>query len=31
LKELLAYWGMAAIILVPLGLALIAWLMPGKD
>ena len=31
LKELAAYWGLAAIILVPIGLALIAWLLPGKD
>jgi hypothetical protein len=31
LKDLAAYWGMAAIILVPIGLALIAWLLPGKD
>jgi predicted membrane-bound mannosyltransferase len=31
LQELAAYWGLAAIILVPIGLALIAWLLPGKD
>src|SRR5262249_52926380 len=31
LQDLAAYWGMAAIILVPIGLALIAWLLPGKD
>jgi hypothetical protein len=30
-QELAAYWGLAAIILVPIGLALIAWLLPGKD
>ena len=30
-QDLAAYWGMAAIILVPIGLALIAWLLPGKD
>jgi hypothetical protein len=31
LKDLAAYWGMAAIVLVPIALALIAWLLPGKD
>jgi hypothetical protein len=31
LQDLAAYWGLAAIILVPIGLALIAWLLPGKD
>jgi Recombination endonuclease VII len=31
LKDLAAYWGMAAIVLVPIALAFIAWLLPGKD
>jgi Recombination endonuclease VII len=31
LQELAAYWGMAAIVLVPLALAAIALMLPGKD